>query len=86
MIHNGIVENFEALRARYLDRGADFASETDSEVIAHMLAERLDRGSDLAEALRSSRSSSKGRTLSWPSRPTSRAGWWRRASATPAAS
>ena len=52
VIHNGIVENFEALRARYLDRGADFASETDSEVIAHMLAERLDRGSDLAEALR----------------------------------
>ena len=52
VIHNGIVENFEALRARYHDRGADFASETDSEVIAHMLAERLDRGSDLAEALR----------------------------------
>ena len=52
VIHNGIVENFEALRARYLDRGARFASDTDTEVIAHMLAERLDRGADLAEALR----------------------------------
>ena len=52
VIHNGIVENFEPLRARYLDRGARFASDTDTEVIAHMLAERLDRGADLAEALR----------------------------------
>ncbi len=52
VVHNGIVENFEALRAGYLDRGAHFASETDSEVIAHMLAERLEHGADLAEALR----------------------------------
>ncbi len=52
VIHNGIVENFEALRARYLDRGAVFLSDTDTEVIAHMLAERLERGADLADALR----------------------------------
>ena len=52
VVHNGIVENFEELRARYLERGALFASETDSEVIAHMLADRLERGADLAEALR----------------------------------
>jgi glucosamine--fructose-6-phosphate aminotransferase (isomerizing) len=52
VIHNGIVENFEALRARYLDRGAVFLSDTDTEVIAHMLAERLERGADLAAALR----------------------------------
>ena len=52
VVHNGIVENFEPLRARYLDRGARFASDTDTEVIAHLLADRLDRGTDLAEALR----------------------------------
>ena len=52
VVHNGIVENFEPLRARYLERGARFASDTDTEVIAHLLADRLDRGADLAEALR----------------------------------
>jgi glutamine---fructose-6-phosphate transaminase (isomerizing) len=52
IVHNGIVENFEALRNRYLERGATFASATDSEVIAHMVAEYLDRSGDLAEALR----------------------------------
>ncbi len=52
IIHNGIVENFETLRERYLERGVAFHSDTDSEVIAHMIAERLDAGTDLAEALR----------------------------------
>ncbi len=52
VVHNGIVENFEALRARFRDRGADFRSETDTEVIAHLIAGRLADGVDLAEALR----------------------------------
>ena len=52
VVHNGIVENFEALRRRFLDRGARFSSDTDSEVIAHLLAERLEDGDDLAEAMR----------------------------------
>ena len=52
IVHNGIVENYEALRRRFLDRGARFTSATDTEVVAHMLAERMDRGSDLAEAMR----------------------------------
>ncbi len=50
VIHNGIVENFEALRARY-GRGP-FASDTDTEVLAHMLATRVEAGDDLLEALR----------------------------------
>ncbi|MSP22400.1 MAG: glutamine--fructose-6-phosphate transaminase (isomerizing) [Dehalococcoidia bacterium] len=52
VVHNGIVENFEVLRRRFLDRGAHFSSDTDTEVIAHLLAERLQAGNDLAEAMR----------------------------------
>ncbi|HJM74489.1 MAG TPA: glutamine--fructose-6-phosphate transaminase (isomerizing) [Dehalococcoidia bacterium] len=52
VIHNGIVENFETLRARFRDRGDDFRSETDTEVVAHLIAEHLADGVDLAEALR----------------------------------
>ncbi len=52
VVHNGIVENFESLRERYLERGERFLSDTDTEVIAFMLAEQTAAGVDLAEALR----------------------------------
>ncbi|MDA0352597.1 MAG: glutamine--fructose-6-phosphate transaminase (isomerizing) [Chloroflexi bacterium] len=51
VVHNGIIENFEALRARF--PGETFSSDTDTEVLAHMLAAALDRGADLLDALRS---------------------------------
>ena len=51
VVHNGIVENFEALRRRQQQRGAHFTSDTDTEVVAHMLAERMELGDDLAEAM-----------------------------------
>jgi len=51
IVHNGIIENFEALRARF--PAETFHSETDTEVLAHMLAASLDAGTDLLEALRS---------------------------------
>ena len=54
VIHNGIVENFRPLRDDLLARGHHFASETDSEVIAHLLEEALPRAEgDLAKALAS---------------------------------
>jgi glucosamine--fructose-6-phosphate aminotransferase (isomerizing) len=37
VVHNGIIENFEALRARLLAQGYAFATQTDSEVIAHLV-------------------------------------------------
>ncbi len=54
VIHNGIVENFRPLRESLLARGHHFVSETDSEVIAHLLEEELPRSDgDLAAALSS---------------------------------
>ncbi|MEX2426046.1 MAG: glutamine--fructose-6-phosphate transaminase (isomerizing), partial [Thermomicrobiaceae bacterium] len=41
VIHNGIIENFRKLRQRLIDRGHQFYSETDSEVIAHLVEESV---------------------------------------------
>lgn len=51
-MHNGIIENFAALREELAGRGHDLTSETDTEVVAHLLAEAYSSGGDLAEALR----------------------------------
>ena len=52
IVHNGIVENFEALRRPLVERGERFHSDTDTEVLAHLIAGELAAGSDLAEAVR----------------------------------
>ncbi|MEU6982794.1 glutamine--fructose-6-phosphate transaminase (isomerizing) [Streptomyces sp. NPDC046324] len=52
VVHNGIIENFAALRAELEERGHDLASETDTEVVAHLLAEEFSSCGDLAEAMR----------------------------------
>ncbi|WP_128379184.1 glutamine--fructose-6-phosphate transaminase (isomerizing) [Streptomyces cavernae] len=52
VVHNGIIENFAALRAELADRGHHLASETDTEVVAHLLAEEFSSCADLAEAMR----------------------------------
>ncbi len=51
IVHNGIVENYEELKAELADH--DFSSETDSEVIAHFLADRIDDGASPSEAIES---------------------------------
>ncbi|PWI43709.1 glutamine--fructose-6-phosphate transaminase (isomerizing) [Streptomyces sp. ICBB 8177] len=52
VVHNGIIENFAALRAELAERGHALASETDTEVVAHLLAEAYSSAGDLAEAMR----------------------------------
>ncbi|GAA1714964.1 glutamine--fructose-6-phosphate transaminase (isomerizing) [Isoptericola hypogeus] len=51
VIHNGIVENFATLRAELVAAGAVFASETDTEVAAHLLASEYRRAGDLTAAM-----------------------------------
>src|ERR671918_3060669 len=46
---NGIVENWTELRDRLVAKGAEFTSETDAEVVAHLIAEYFD--GDLVEAV-----------------------------------
>lgn len=52
VIHNGIIENFAVLKAELLATGVVFASETDTEVAAHLLAAAFKQTGDLAEAMR----------------------------------
>jgi glucosamine--fructose-6-phosphate aminotransferase (isomerizing) len=53
VIHNGIIENFAPLRAELEAAGVELRSETDTEVVAHLMAAALpEAGGDLAEAMR----------------------------------
>lgn len=53
IVHNGIVENADALRAALTARGVVLRSDTDSEALAHLVAEALDGGAaTLADAVR----------------------------------
>jgi glucosamine--fructose-6-phosphate aminotransferase (isomerizing) len=52
VVHNGIIENYTSLRDRLRSRGHEFSSETDTEVVPHLLREYWSRTDDPAEALR----------------------------------
>lgn len=52
VIHNGIIENHQALRQMLLDTGVKFSSDTDSEVITHLIAMYLYKGKNLVQATR----------------------------------
>jgi len=54
VIHNGIIENYLELRAALERRGRKMASETDTEVISHLIDEHVQRGCGLFEATRRS--------------------------------
>src|SRR3982751_311438 len=44
LVHNGIIENFKPLRDGLLAEGREFTSETDSEVVAHLVAREIEHG------------------------------------------
>jgi glucosamine--fructose-6-phosphate aminotransferase (isomerizing) len=60
VIHNGIVENFAILREQLQARGHVLASDTDTEVIPHLIEEQMRAGADLMEALRLASASLEG--------------------------
>jgi glucosamine--fructose-6-phosphate aminotransferase (isomerizing) len=60
LVHNGIVENFLELREELSEEGVVFKSDTDSEVIVHLLERHLSTENSLAEAARKALSHLKG--------------------------
>ena len=52
VVHNGIIENFKALREELQARGRRFDSETDTEVVAHLISEHVEAGADPVDAVR----------------------------------
>jgi glucosamine--fructose-6-phosphate aminotransferase (isomerizing) len=51
IVHNGIIENFAQLRAELEGRGRKFESQTDSEVVAHLISEQVEAGKSPEEAV-----------------------------------
>ena len=51
LIHNGIIENFLTLKQRLIELGFNFSSDTDTEVVANLIAHHLADGNDLVQAL-----------------------------------
>ncbi|MDX7218390.1 glutamine--fructose-6-phosphate aminotransferase, partial [Escherichia coli] len=51
LVHNGIIENFKPLRDELIARGRKFESETDTEVVAHLVSEKVEAGMAPAEAV-----------------------------------
>jgi len=60
LVHNGIVENFLELREELSEEGVVFKSDTDTEVIVHLVERHLSSENDLAEAARKALSHLKG--------------------------
>ena len=51
VVHNGIIENFRELREELERMGAEFASETDTEVVAHLVTQEMSKGHSPADAV-----------------------------------
>ncbi len=52
LVHNGIIENFKPLRAELMARGRIFDSQTDTEVVAHLVSELVEQGASPRDAVR----------------------------------
>ncbi|HEY7168033.1 MAG TPA: glutamine--fructose-6-phosphate aminotransferase, partial [Candidatus Binatia bacterium] len=54
VVHNGIIENYIELKEELGKRGTRFSSETDTEIVAHLVAEKVAAGMDFLDAVRKS--------------------------------
>lgn len=52
IVHNGIIENFKQLREELIKKGCSFRSQTDTETVAHLIAQEYSKTKDLAKAVR----------------------------------
>jgi glucosamine--fructose-6-phosphate aminotransferase (isomerizing) len=52
VVHNGIIENYLELKEQLGKRGTHFSSETDTEIVAHLVSEKVEDGMDFLEAVR----------------------------------
>jgi glucosamine--fructose-6-phosphate aminotransferase (isomerizing) len=52
LVHNGIIENFRPLKAELVARGRKFESDTDTEVVAHLISERIEAGDSPEDAVK----------------------------------
>jgi glutamine---fructose-6-phosphate transaminase (isomerizing) len=52
LVHNGIIENYQELKDQLQEEGHHFSSDTDTEVIAHLVEKHMDGGRDFEEAVR----------------------------------
>lgn len=52
IVHNGIIENFKELKEELIKKGCDFRSQTDTETVAHLIAQEYSQTKDLTEAVR----------------------------------
>lgn len=51
LVHNGIIENYGVLKSELLAKGAEFKSDTDSEVVAHLIANEIKNTKDIFKAV-----------------------------------
>lgn len=60
LVHNGIIENYQQLKQQLEKDGYKFVSETDTEVVAHLIDKYLQKGNKLADAVRLATKDVKG--------------------------
>lgn len=60
VVHNGIIENFKELRSKLEEEGHTFTSDTDTEVVPHLIEKYMDKGFILEEAARNAVKEIKG--------------------------
>ncbi|HXF93311.1 MAG TPA: glutamine--fructose-6-phosphate transaminase (isomerizing) [Nitrospiraceae bacterium] len=60
LVHNGIIENYLPLKQQLLKDGYIFESETDTEVVAHLIGKEIKRGKSLADAVRAATKQIRG--------------------------
>src|SRR5512134_2463616 len=60
LVHNGIIENYQPLKQQLQKEGYKFQSETDTEVVAHLIDKHIHRGLKLADAVRAATKEVRG--------------------------